>query len=333
MKNRVSQLPVFEEGVFSDIVQDFIYYKRACGLKYEDSAEYVLRQICHQLNKYPVDTPVLTQEMVFRVIEKRPKESYATQARRITYVRELAKYMDLKGCEAYIYPEQSIHNEAGTFVPYIFNEEEVNNIFQVADSLPKISRYPCYHDVYPVLVRLLYSSGLRLSEALHLKIEHYNASEKTIFIKESKNRSRIVPLSGSMSEILEKYMIKRFGEAPEAERYVFEAPDGNYYSRASVLSTVRNIYKKAGIPTMISIHHPNVHSFRHSYAVTAMEKMQKDGWDLYCMLPLLSNYLGHKGIRETEKYLRLPQFRLKEIAESGQRQSISIIPEVSCDEI
>jgi site-specific recombinase XerD len=234
-------LPVFEDGVFTNTVKDFIYFKRAYGLKYEDSAEYALRQICRQLNRYPVDHPELTQEMVFKIIEKRPNESYATQARRITYVRELSKYMNDKGYSAYIYPEQSIHKEEKTFVPYIFTDEEIQNIFLIVDSLPKNRRYPYYHIVYPVLVRILYSCGLRVSEALMLKIKHYCASEETIFIEKSKNRSRIVPLSQSMSVVLLGYLTNRFGSNPDPERYIFEAPDGNYYSRHTVLSVVRNI--------------------------------------------------------------------------------------------
>ena len=170
MQSRSSRFPIFEDGVFTNIVKDFIFYKRACGLKYEDSSEYVLRQICHQLNRYPVDHPVLTQEMIFKTIEKRPNESYATQARRITYIRELSKYMGDKGYSAYVYPEKSIQTEENTFIPYIFTDIEIRDIFQVVDSLPKRRRYPYYHIVYPVLIRLLYSCGLRVSEALMLKI-------------------------------------------------------------------------------------------------------------------------------------------------------------------
>lgn len=332
MQSRLSTLPVFEAGVFTNTVKDFIYFKRACGLKYEDSAEYVLRQICHQLNKHPVDHPALTQEMVFDIIKKRPNESYATQARRITYVRELSRYMVDKGYPAYIYPEQSIHKEEKAFVPYIFTDEEIQNIFQVVDSLPKNRRYPYYHFIYPVLVRILYSCGLRVSEALMLKIKHFNAPEETILIEKSKNRSRIVPLSQSMSVVLLRYLTNRFGDNPDPERYIFEAPDGNNYSRHTVRCVVRNIFKKAGIPVEIAIPHPNVHSFRHSHAVTAMGKMQKGGMDLYCMLPLLSSFLGHKGVRETERYLRLSQFRLAEIAEASQHLIIHVIPEVPCDE-
>jgi site-specific recombinase XerD len=332
MQSRLSTLPIFKDGVFTNTVKDFIYFKRACGLKYEDSAPYVLREICNQLNELPIGYPILTQEMVFKIVEKRPNESYTTQARRITYVRELGKYMNDKGYRAYIYPEQSIHKESKTFIPYIFTDEEIQNIFQVVDSLPKNSRYPYYHVVYPVLIRILYSCGLRVSEALMLKIKHYNASEETILIKKSINRSRIVPLSQSMSHVLLRYLTNRYGSNPDAERYIFETHDGNHYSRHTVLSVVRKVFKKAGIPVEITVHHPNVHSFRHNHAVTAMEKMQRDGMDLYCMLPLLSCFLGHKGVRETERYLRLPQFRLAEIADAGRHLINHVIPEVPCGE-
>ena len=67
----------------------------------------------------------------------------------------------------------------------------INN--QVVDSLPKNRIYPFFHIVYPVLIRVLYSCGLRVSEALMLKIKHYSTSEESIFIEKSKNRSRVVP--------------------------------------------------------------------------------------------------------------------------------------------
>lgn len=44
---------------------------------------------------------------------------------------------------------------------------------------------------------------------------------------------------------------------------------------------------------------------RHTFCVRALEQMQEKGFDLYTSLPLLSTYLGHKHITETEYYLRM----------------------------
>jgi len=334
MKIKSNELPFFEQGSFTELVKGFIHYKRSCGLSYDDSAVYVLRQICGQLNQYSSENQELTQAMVFKVVEKRPHEQYSTHSRRITYIRQFAKYLDRKGYTAYIYPECSIHKEETTFVPYLFCNHEIERIMDVVDSLPKIRRYPHYHRVYPVLVRLLYSCGLRLSEALNLRIKHYELQEKTLMIKKSKNyKSRVVPISESMSIVLAKYLNSRFGSFPDVERYVFEAPDGSVYNRGSVRSTVYNIFKKAGLPHNVEEHHPNVHSFRHNFAVRAMEKMQNEEMDLYCTLPILAAYLGHKGIRETERYLRLPAFRMDEIANANKNLVEGMIPEVPQDEI
>ncbi len=51
--------------------------------------------------------------------------------------------------------------------------------------------------------------------------------------------------------------------------------------------------------------------------------------DLYCLLPLLSKYVGHKGLRETELYLRLPQMGFNEVAQSIQESMGGLFPEVS----
>lgn len=57
--------------------------------------------------------------------------------------------------------------------------------------------------------------------------------------------------------------------------------------------------------------------------------MKQEGMDLYCLLPLLSKYVGHKGLRETELYLRLPQMGFNEVAQSIQESMGGLFPEVS----
>jgi integrase len=331
MKN--NRQPVsFDEGIFKQLCLDFISYKRSCGLKYCDSAEYVLRFINRNLNEYDLSAPVLTKEMVERLTEKRLHEQFSTQSRRITLLRQFAIYLSYRGIDAYVYPGMSIHNEETTFVPYIFTNAEIEAIFNVADNLRPISRYPHYHLVYPVLIRLLYSCGLRLSEALNLRLKDINLDEGTLYIDKSKNsKSRVVPMSPSMTEVCRRYIDKRYGYVA-LERYLFEAPDGNRYNRGSVRFVIISIFKKAGLPRLANGLYPRVHDLRHNYAVQALEKMQKSGMDIYCALPLISAYLGHKGIRETERYLHLPEFRLEEISVSNKNLVRGMIPEVEWNE-
>lgn len=72
------------------------------------------------------------------------------------------------------------------------------------------------------------------------------------------------------------------------------------------------LYKKfhqlledARIPPRADGGRQRLHDVRHTFCVRALEQMQEKGFDLYTSLPLLSVYLGHKHITETEYYLRM----------------------------
>ncbi len=323
---------LFECGIFKQLFLEFLEYKRGFGLKYEDSAVYTLRVINRKLNKYSLEQPVLSKSMVEELIKRRPYEAYSTQNRRITYLRQFALFLCRKGIDAHVYPERSIRKESHTFVPYIFSQEELLNIFKEADNLPLLANNPKYHIIYPALLRMLYGCGLRLSEALSLKIPDVDLISGTLFINKSKRcKSRIVPMSNSLQEVCSDYAKKMFPATTE-EEYFFPAPCGGKYSRSAVRSTILRIYARSGIKKLSNGLYPRVHDLRHTQAVYALEKMQAEGLDLYCFLPILSTYLGHQGISGTEKYLRLPYFKFDEVARSGNSLIQGLIPEVSWDE-
>jgi hypothetical protein len=57
--------------------------------------------------------------------------------------------------------------------------------------------------------------------------------------------------------------------------------------------------------------------------------MQENGFDLYYSLPVLSAYLGHQGIRDTERYLRLPFFQHSAVIDAETAVLGDVMPEVS----
>ena len=322
---------LFECGSFKQLFLDYLDYKRGLGLKYEASAEYTLRIINRKLNEYNLQKPELTKPMVEELIKKRPHETYSTQQKRITHLRQFALFLRHRGIEAYIYPEKSIRNESNTFVPYIFSQEEISAIFKEADNLTPLAKYPKYHLIYPVLMRILYGCGLRLSEALSLKLQDVDLINGILFIDNSKRcKSRFVPMSTSLVEVCKDY-VKNFPRTP-GEEYFFPAPDGGKYSRSGVRYTILRIYARAGIKKLSNGLYPRVHDLRHTQVFYALKKMQAEGMDLYCSIPLLSAYLGHKGIQGTEKYLRLPHITFNELALNGNTLIQGMIPEVKWDE-
>ena len=215
-------------------------------------------------------------------------------------------------------------------MPYIFSHEQIRDIFTAADSLPPSKKSPQYHLVWPTFVRVLYGCGLRLSEALSLKTADVNIADGILFIEKSKKgTSRYVPMSATLTEYCAKYVnTVHLNES----RYFFSAPDGGRYGSNTAYDRVKGIYESACIPRLSNGLLPRVHDLRHTFCCHALEQMQAKNLDLYYALPILSTYIGHQGVRDTERYLRLPAFRYASLVDTEMGSLKGIIPEVGCYE-
>ena len=95
-----------------------------------------------------------------------PHETPANQCRRMGAVKELSKYLVSKEIPSYIYPKQK--SVPSNFKPYIFTDEELAEFFLACDNTksPNLVR----KDVVSLIFRMIYSCGLRASEALNLTV-------------------------------------------------------------------------------------------------------------------------------------------------------------------
>ncbi len=99
------------------------------------------------------------------------------------------------------------------------------------------------------------------------------------------------------------------------------------YHRTLVYIKFKKFMKLAGIFAEGSVG-PRVHDIPHTYAVHALEKMINDGQDTYCTLPILSAYMGHRGIESTEKYLRLTEEAYGSVIDTIAPLYTDVFPEV-----
>ena len=157
----------------------------------------------------------------------------------------------------------------------------------------------------PVILRLLYGCGMRVSEACTLRKEQCNLETGIITVLEDKNgKDRLNPMSGSLLAKMREYYAKITAACPDTE-YLFPNRRGKHLTYEDVYWHFRRFLAQAGIPHGGKGKGPRVHDFRHTFAVHSLRKMEADGLDLYCALPLLCAYLGHYDILSTEKYLRM----------------------------
>ncbi len=221
------------------------------------------------------------------------------------------------------------------FVPYIFTHEQIAAIFKAADEYR-------LHDLrmgtalfaMPALLRLLYSTGLRVSEALSIQNKDVHLDEHYIHIRKTKNgKERLVPLSESMQKVLEVYLIYRnsmpINGISNEESFLFIKSDGTGIKSNSVYQHLRKLLDICKIPYKGNHCGPRVHDMRHTNAVHALVQMGHEGMDLYTSLPILSTCLGHQSLCATEKYVRLTCTMYPELKEQCSEINAFVYPKIN----
>ena len=221
-------------------------------------------------------------------------------------VRELAKYMNSVGEQAYLLPLQ-LTKKSGRHIPYIYSKEDLSKLFKEIDSQQPSLRAPTKHLVVSVIFRLIYCCGLRPVEARRLRREDVNLFDGTVNILESKgHKDRIVVLSEDMLELCRNYDLRVEKIYPH-RKYFFQSPsvrgDG-MYSMEWIIPTFRKFLQTAGISGYGEIR-PRLYDLRHTFATHRLYQWVKEGKDINACLAYLSEYMGHSNLESTAYYIHL----------------------------
>ncbi len=317
------------DGPFKEYCPMYVDYKRNLGYKFGESSLYNLRYMDDFFRKYDMPTLILNQEMVEDYVSRRGSESPKTQHMRMSLIRQFSLFMNSIGFSFYVHPKELIPI-TNTFMPYIFTHEEIVRILKVVDNLEYTPSSKYYHLIYPMLFRMLYGCGLRINEALSLKKVEVDIENGILTVTKAKNNtSRLVPMSKSLNHYCRRYASK-MGFDMHGDGYFYPSRDKGKYNNTPVYVKFKHFMKAAEIFTDNEVG-PRVHDIRHTFAVHSLEKMVKDGQDIYCALPILCAYLGHRDIESTEKYLRLTEEVYGQIIDSLTPLYDGIFPEVNTD--
>lgn len=145
---------------------------------------------------------------------------------------------------------------------------------------------------HKAIIALLYSSGIRREELLHLQLTDIDSKRMLTRITLGKgNKSREVLLAENTLKLLREYYQRFY---PKPAQYVFEAggQPGHPYSASSVGKIIKQAAKKAGIKKKVT-----AHTLRHSFATHMLEQGAN--------LKLIQRLLGHTSLRSTMVYLHL----------------------------
>lgn len=170
-------------------------------------------------------------------------------------------------------------------LPEVLSLEEVK---QILSELKNIK--------HKTLLCLLYSCGLRIGEALNLKLSSINSKRNMLHVKQGKGRKdRYIPISPVMMNLLKIYY-----KAYKPTYYLFEGLNGGMYSSVSARQVLKRALKTTAIKKRITLH-----TLRHSYATHLLE----NGTDLR----FIQELLGHNNPKTTMIYTHVSSTSLEKI--------------------
>ena len=121
----------------------------------------------------------------------------------------------------------------------------------------------------------------------------------------------MVPVNSSLEEVMKQYETYRnrmpIKSLMDKESFFFVSTVGKPLTKGTVYIWFKKVLRQCGIHHIGKQQGPRVHDIRHTCAVHSFEQMVKSGVDIYCALPILSTFLGHKTIKGTERYVRMVQ--------------------------
>jgi integrase len=300
---KINGLPEFS-GPFKELIVEYISFKRAQGYKLLPPFIYRLREMDLFFLKMGIQEVKITREMYEAWTAQKQSEKARNAQIRQGAIRGFAAYLVQLGYQNVYTGYDDTRIFKSDFIPYVFSRNEIDRMFQVLSKICKDS--PGYdNDTFRMAMLLYYSCGFRKSEVLNLKIQDIDFQNGKITILHGKNDvSRIVVASSSLlAEILVYY--EKYLEDSSVDEYFIHGPKSHRYTDTMLYEKFHWLLTEAAIPLKPDGGCQRLHDVRHTFCVRALEQMQAKGFDLYTSLPLLSRYLGHKHITETEYYLRL----------------------------
>jgi integrase len=153
---------------------------------------------------------------------------------------------------------------------------------------------------------LLSVTGLRLGEARNLKLEDADLKASVLTIRGTKfGKTRLVPLHASTCKVLANYIAKRqrHWSGRAVSSYLFVSSWGNRLANADCHQTFYALSRQIGLRGASDSHGPRLHDMRHRFATDTLVRWYRSGEDPERRLPLLSAYLGHVHVADTQWYL------------------------------
>jgi integrase/recombinase XerC len=181
-------------------------------------------------------------------------------------------------------------------LPVYLNKQEMRKLLELPDTIDMNG----HRDL--LILKLFYSTGLRVSELAALKVDHFDFYNNTLRVLGKGNKTRIIPIGKNLNKDLLSYIEKspKLMTNLEFKNYIFVNSNNRPFTRQQLAKIVRNYIEKV---TDSNKAHP--HALRHTFAT----HMLNEGADLMTVKELL----GHSSLSTTQVYTHVSAEHLRRI--------------------
>lgn len=315
------------QSVFAEEIEGYLQLFRTCGMDYRRYVT-VLNKLDAVMCENNVTEKNLTETIVLKWMQSINVKPYTRYIYVVNLV-QFSKYLNSLGFTAHI--PDTPKKQSG-YTPYIYTEDEWTRIIEAADNLV-INGRPESSIQMPMLLRMLYGCGLRVSETLNLQAGDVDVEKGVLFMRVAKKKKqRLVPMNSSLTSICGRYIRILNLKGDDS---LFQNKNGEHQNLNWANYCFRRILELANIQYQRRAgdydRGPCMHCLRHTFVLRSMMKSATNGRSFDETVPFLSTYLGHDSIRETDKYLNFSYELYTGAADQINAYTNDFFPEVTSE--
>ena len=313
------------EGIYKDYIISYLKNRELIIGKTDQHYVGYLKNFDKFTIENPIEDLAFTKQYIEKWLVLKGNESPNTLAYRASVIKSFSLYLNAHGINCYVIDKKN-YPSTKEFVPHIYTSNEIKLIIEsINKTVENTIKYPYKKEMYKLLIEILYSCGLRLSEALNIKYSDINFENKTIRINESKNYiTRNIIINQYLEDKIKSYRA-RFNYL-DNDSYLFNNIKSNsHLAKNTIQADFKKIIENAKLDKNKRY---RLHDFRHTFAVNNLKKVFSNNEDINVFLPILMTYMGHQNIKATEYYLHFTADVYPEFIKEYEKYFANIIPKV-----
>lgn len=302
-------------------IEAYVSMRRALGADFA-TATKILRSFGRAVGDLPLET-----------VSGKQCEAFCWGRQRRRFARE--RHSTLNGFFRYLVGREHLavsplpdppRRSPSSFQPYIYSHEELKRLLDATTLVESSRRWRMQRLTMRTLLLSLYGAGLRVGEALSLRLCDVDRTERVLSVWDTKFfKSRLVPIGAQLSRVMAEYIAVREAlpllDGDRSPVFVFRT--GQALSYSAVRAVFAQLRERAGIRRPVADRwQPRIHDLRATFAVHRLLAWYREGANVQARLPLLATYLGHVSVSGTTYYLSMIPALLSEAAHRFERYAL-----------